>query len=102
MTFFICYDITDDRLRIRLSKHLEKAGSRRIQKSVFVAHDFDKKEITTLKASVQKILRGSAATRTTDSVLYIPIESDYFKQVVWQGDPTVWEKTLEKTYAKVL
>ncbi len=102
MTFFISYDITDDHLRTRLSKRLEREGCRRIQKSVFVATDFDREAIRVLKTAVQKLLRGSAATLPTDSVLYIPVESDYFDQVIWQGDGIIWEQVLEKKYSMVV
>jgi CRISPR-associated protein Cas2 len=102
MTFFICYDITADRLRTHLSKRLEREGCRRIQKSVFVAHDFERKEMERLRLVVQKLLRGSSEREPTDSVLYIPIENSQLRQVVWEGDGKKWGEILEKEYGKVL
>jgi CRISPR-associated endonuclease Cas2 len=35
MTWILCYDIENDRLRQKLARHLEKNGWERLQKSVF-------------------------------------------------------------------
>ena len=35
MTWILCYDIEDDKLRQKLARYLEKSGWERLQKSVF-------------------------------------------------------------------
>jgi CRISPR-associated endonuclease Cas2 len=46
MTWILCYDIENDRLRQKLARHLEKHGWERLQKSVFakgqVAKEFNR------------------------------------------------------------
>lgn len=37
MTWLLCYDIEDDKLRLKIARMLEKDGWERLQKSVFAA-----------------------------------------------------------------
>ena len=104
MNFFVCYDISDDKRRLRLSKLLLREGCQRVQKSVFFAADFDRVEMLRLKNKVEKLLLNVLPTeggRFDDSVLYIPLDNDALQEVVWQGDKTLWAKVWQKDIGKL-
>ncbi len=84
MTYLICYDISDDALRTRLSKRLDKAGCVRLQKSVFMAPDFDVRRLTILRGGIMKLLPPTLSP--DESVIVIPIEKNNLSDIVWQGD----------------
>jgi CRISPR-associated protein Cas2 len=98
MNFFICYDISDDKRRLHLSKLLQRKGCKRIQKSVFIAIDFERSEMLHLKTQVDTLLnkRYTEGVSVDDSVLYIPLDNDAVKTVVWEGNPTKWTELWEK------
>ena len=132
MNFFICYDISDDKLRLRLSKLLLRSGCVRVQKSVFVATDFERAEMLRLKIKVERLVcfvprngnvlgapaSGALSLRDleavtasgvrqsgaspNDSVLYIPLDNDAVKDVVWQGNKHQWENLWKKEDGKFL
>lgn len=104
MNFFICYDISDDKRRLRLSKLLLRSGCQRVQKSVFVATDFERIEMLRLKNKVERLLNVLITEGSTldDSVLYIPLDNDAVKDVVWQGNRFKWENLWKKDYGKFL
>lgn len=104
MNFFICYDISDDKRRLRLSKLLLRSGCERVQKSVFVAPNFERKEMMVLKNKVERLLNVlyTEGVSVDDSVLYIPLENDAVQDVVWQGNKTTWSKLWKKDYGKFL
>ncbi len=64
MHFFICYDISSDKKRIKVSKLLEDFGVR-VQYSVFEC-ELTKKELKELKPKLSEIINGK-----TDSVLFL-------------------------------
>jgi CRISPR/Cas system-associated endoribonuclease Cas2 len=66
MNFFICYDISDDKRRLHLSKLLQRKGCKRIQKSVCIAIDFERSEMLHLKNHVDTLLNK----RYTEGVLW--------------------------------
>jgi CRISPR-associated endonuclease Cas2 len=100
MNFFISYDISDDKRRLHLSKLLLRSGCRRVQKSVFIAIDFERREMLALKTKVDKLLNIrypricrdvlTEGSSLTDSLLYIPLDNDAIKDVVWQGNVETW------------
>lgn len=104
MNFFICYDISDDKRRLRLSKLLLRTGCHRIQKSVFVATDFERVEMLRLKIKVERLLNVlyTEGVSRDDSVLYIPLDNDAVKDVVWQGNRHKWENLWKKEDGKFL
>ena len=104
MNFFICYDISDDKRRLRLSKLLLRSGCQRVQKSVFVATDFERIEMLRLKNKVERLLNVLITEGSTldDSVLYIPLDNDAVKDVVWQGNRHKWENLWKKEDGKFL
>ena len=84
MNFFICYDISDDKRRLHLSKLLLRTGCQRVQKSVFIASDFDRREMLRLKSTIEKLLnvQYTEGTSLDDSVLYIPLDNDAVANVL--------------------
>jgi CRISPR-associated protein Cas2 len=82
-SFFLSYDISDDRLRTRLSKLLERRGCKRLQKSVFFAPNFEPREMQSLRIACERLLQHRAPT---DSLLCIPATRQYLGELVWQGD----------------
>jgi CRISPR-associated protein Cas2 len=84
MTYLICYDISEDRLRTRLSKRLERAGCVRLQKSVFVAPNFDARRLEILRGSLLKMLPPQLGLE--ESLLLIPIERDNLSSIILLGD----------------
>jgi CRISPR-associated protein Cas2 len=99
MSFFICYDISDDKRRLHLSKLLQRKGCKRIQKSVFTAIDFERTEMLYLKIQVNTLLnkRYTEGATLDDSVLYIPLDNDAVKNVVWEGNYTKWTDLWKKS-----
>ncbi len=104
MNFFICYDISDDKRRLHLSKLLLRTGCKRTQKSVFVAIGFERKEMLSLKNKIDKLLNTiyTEGASAADSLLYIPLDNDAVKDVLWQGTPTTWENLWKKETGKLL
>ncbi len=104
MNFFVCYDISDDKRRLHLSKLLLRTGCRRVQKSVFVAFDFDRSEMLRLKTKVEKLLNSqyTEGASTDDSILYIPLNNDAVKSVLWQGQTDKWTSLWKKDNVKFL
>lgn len=99
MNFFICYDITSDPLRLKVSKWLEREGCVRVQKSVFLAVDFGPAEALRLERGVAVRFRGKGDPG--DSVMYIPIDRDHLGEVIWQGDAEKWAGLFEKVYGRL-
>ena len=102
MNFFISYDISDDRRRLHLSKLLLRTGCKRVQKSVFIAANFERKEMLLLKTKVEKLLnvRYTEGSSETDSLLYIPLDNDAVTGVVWQGNTETWLSLWKKDKGK--
>ncbi len=98
-TYFLSYDISDDRLRTRLSKLLEKHGCKRLQKSVFLAPNFEPKELTTLRKACERLLQHRAPG---DSLLCIPATRQYLSDLVWEGDAARLEQALEEALFVVM
>jgi CRISPR-associated protein Cas2 len=101
MTYLICYDITDDRVRLQLAKKLERAGCVRLQKSVFLAPHFDQKRLILLRGGLLRLL--SKYTLSIDeSLLAIPIEKDNTTDMVWAGTSNHLLSILNKHLFKLL
>lgn len=75
MTYFIMYDIENDKVRHLVHKFLIKKGCTRIQRSIFLAdtpHEvYD--EIKTSLADIQSFYKNE------DSIIIVPISTDYIK-----------------------
>jgi CRISPR-associated protein Cas2 len=103
MNFFVCYDISDDKRRGHLSKLLLREGCKRVQKSVFVAPNFERKEMLQLKTLVERLLthQYTEGASSDDSVLYIPLDNDAVPNVVWQGKKETWINLWKKDSGKL-
>lgn len=65
MNYFVVYDISDDRIRERISEFLKNYGLKRIQKSAFFG--------CISNESLTEISKFMSSTIATDSVLLIPL-----------------------------
>lgn len=83
MNYFICYDISDDDLRGKMVKLLQRKGCKRVQKSVFLAPNFQLRELAALRGEVERKLVPSFGAG--DSVLCIPVERDFLPALCWHG-----------------
>ena len=75
MRYLIAYDISENNLRQRFSKHLRQIGMKRVQKSVFVGK-VKKRERNDLYQ--QLLLKINTAT---DRILLLPISIDNAKAI---------------------
>lgn len=85
MNYILSYDITSDKLRLKISKRLETLGCFRIQKSVFIGSNFSIKEIQLLKASILTILSNQLKT-DNDSFICLPMTQNQ-KLALWWLKP---------------
>ena len=83
MNYFLCYDISDDRLRDKTAKLLAKRGCKRVQKSVFFAPAFTPRELAALRKALQRAVFPLFDAK--DSLLCIPVENDLSNDLVWQA-----------------
>ena len=86
MHFFIAYDISDDRLRLRIANTLERHGGVRVQRSLFFLDSFRQKELARLRADLFKEL-ADGKVLLEDTILCIPVEQDLLKGSCWLGCP---------------
>ena len=72
MTYWIMYDIEDNKIRRYISRYLEKKGFLRVQKSVFLARSErnDFREIADTLREVNQMYENH------DSIILIPVSSD--------------------------
>ena len=75
MHYVICYDITNDRLRERVGKDLERNGCLRLQKSVFIAPDLKRPHLDRLRAALRKRLERRPMDEG-DSIYFIPLPNE--------------------------
>lgn len=101
MTYLICYDITDDKLRTRIAKRLERAGCLRVQKSVFIAPHFEAKRLLILRGGILRLLAGKNLV-FDESILAIPIEKDNMTDILWAGDSGQLAARVQKDLFKLL
>ena len=77
MLFFVMYDIEDKRVRNLVSKYLVKKGCTRIQKSIFLA-DLSSEKYEQIRNDLTEV---QAAYENLDSILVVPISTDYLKSM---------------------
>lgn len=75
MMFFVLYDISSNKVRTQVVKYLERKGCIRVQRSVFLA-DLD---ISVYNQIKQDLTEVQAAYENNDSILVVPISTDYLK-----------------------
>jgi CRISPR-associated endonuclease Cas2 len=100
MTYLICYDISDDALRSRLAKRLERAGCVRLQKSVFIVPNFDARRLGILRGALLKILQEPLAL--SESVLLVPIERDNLSSITLLGETVKTEELINKVLFTIM
>ena len=75
MLFFVMYDIESNKVRRYIVKYLEKKGCTRIQKSIFLA-DLSMDKYNAIRQDLAEV---QAAYENNDSILIVPITTDYLK-----------------------
>ena len=75
MLFFVMYDIESNKVRRYVMKYLQKKGCFRIQRSIFLA-DLPPEVYTEIKNDLTEV---QAAYDNHDSILVVPISTDYLK-----------------------
>ena len=75
MLFFVMYDIESNKVRRYVVKYLEKKGCTRVQKSIFLA-DLSMDKYQTIREDLTEV---QAAYENNDSILVVPISTDYLK-----------------------
>jgi CRISPR-associated protein Cas2 len=73
MIFFVMYDIEDNKVRRYIAKYLLKYGCARIQRSVFLA-DLPNSKYDQIRKDLTEV---QAAYENADSILIVPISTDY-------------------------
>lgn len=99
MHYVICYDLEDDRLRGKTAKALQRHGCTRVQRSVFVAPNMDKKELARLLADLQRLLAGRHAPG--DSLLVLPLRDEHVAEIRAIGENNILTE-LEKFPLKII
>lgn len=97
MNYILSYDIRDNRLRLALAKVFLRNGCKRIQKSVFLAPGFSKKELEKMQLEV-RLLVQKQPLQEAESIICIPIQKQYLDALVWEGDADTIQGELQKVY----
>ncbi len=77
MLFFVMYDIESNKVRYQISKYLIKQGCFRIQKSIYLA-DLPYDTYMIIRADLAEV---QACYENEDSILVVPISSDYLHSI---------------------
>ncbi len=91
MNYFICYDISNDRIRTRVAKALERLGLYRVQKSVFFAKNFKPYEIHKVCTKLELLMEER---EEGDGLLLLPVEGDQLANLILVGENEALEKLL--------
>lgn len=75
MLFFVMYDIESNKVRRQVVKYLERQGCSRVQKSIFLA-DLPVSKYEQIKSDLTEV---KACYENNDSILVVPISTDYLK-----------------------
>lgn len=73
MIFFVMYDIEDNKVRTQIFKYLQRMGCYRVQRSVFLA-DLPNSKYDQIRRDLTEV---QAAYENNDSILVVPISTDY-------------------------
>ena len=92
MLFFVMYDIESNKVRRHVVKYLERQGCTRVQKSVFLA-DLPMEKYERIKSDLTEV---QACYENCDSILVVPISTDYLKAMKVIGK-TVQTEVILKT-----
>jgi CRISPR-associated endonuclease Cas2 len=75
MLFFVMYDIESNKVRRQVVKYLERKGCMRVQKSIFLA-SLSAEKYNDIRTDLTEV---QAAYDNNDSILVVPISTDYLK-----------------------
>lgn len=75
MLFFVMYDISSTKVRSQIVKYLERKGCIRVQRSIFLA-DVDSTVYNEIRNDLTEV---QAAYDNNDSILIVPLSTDYLK-----------------------
>lgn len=75
MTFFVMYDIENNKVRYQIAKYLERKSCIRVQRSIFLA-DLSSDVYNEIKADLAEV---QSLYDNHDSILIVPISSDYLQ-----------------------
>ena len=75
MLFFVMYDIESDKVRRLVAKYLIRQGCFRIQRSIYLA-DLPAEKCEAIKSDLSEV---QAAYDNSDSIMVVPISTDYLK-----------------------
>ena len=75
MTFFVMYDIENDKVRNQVVKYLIRKGCMRIQKSIFLA-DLEQEIYVQIRDDLAEV---QACYENNDSIIVCPISTDYLR-----------------------
>ncbi len=98
--YLISYDISDTKLRSRLSKTLLQSGCIRVQKSVFFAPDFKTEELKTLRKTLTDLLRNKVGD--ADSLLCITIDKQSLRRMIWAEGEGALLRDAQKRHSKIM
>lgn len=94
MICFITYDITDNRIRKKISDYLEEKGCVRVQKSIFLAQ-IERVVFKTLQEGLASI---AAAYGESDSIFFIPVPEDSLHKMRIIGKEIDFSITLGRSH----
>lgn len=84
MTWILCYDIENDKLRQKLARHLEKHGWERLQKSVF-AKGMPVKECNRFLNKLKCLFE--AKLEMSDKIYSWGLSDNQFSEAIIMGPP---------------
>ena len=100
MNYFLCYDFSSDKTRRRISKYIEAAGLKRVQKSIFFAKNYKPREMERIALKIASIAKEQGEETDADSILLIPIERDQLEGVTIYGENKAFSQLI--TYQPTL
>ncbi len=92
MTYLIMYDITNDKVRLQVSKYLERQGCIRIQKSVFVV----KTENPHFQEIHDSLKEVNAYYQNEDSIILVPVNASDVRSMKLIGKNVHIEAIVDK------
>lgn len=97
--YLFSYDISNTKLRTKISKTLLQAGCIRVQKSVFFAPDFTTKELKRLRNNLNILLKNKV--ETNDSLLCISINKQDLRRMIWAEGETALLQDAKKRHSQL-
>jgi CRISPR-associated protein Cas2 len=91
---WVIYDISDDRIRVRIAQLCKGYGLYRVQKSAFLG-DLNKNELDAIALECEELIEES------DSVFVFPLCDDCFKKIKLIGEGFDKDLVSDKIVTKV-